>query len=79
MYICNSCRLDGMAEDKMMTVPAGEAGTGLAACGYEPASMRLPSLTAKDQVYSAGLCPCNALEEGSMFPELIREYGEITV
>lgn len=79
MYICNSCRMDGMSEGKGVTVPAGEVGIGLAACGYETGTTRLPSLIAADQVYSSGLCPGAALEEGTMFPELIRVYGEMTV
>lgn len=74
MYICNSCRLDGMAECEENTVQAGDAANGLSGCGYDTVSARLPRLYAQDQKYSSGFCPNCALEKGTMFPELVSEY-----
>ncbi len=74
MYICNSCRMNGMAECEDDVVSAGEVSSGLAACGYETATMRLPKLVALDQRYEAGFCPNCALEKGTLFPELVSEY-----
>ncbi|MBO4848129.1 MAG: hypothetical protein J5586_03150 [Clostridia bacterium] len=74
MYICNSCRLNGLSDCDGTTVPAGGVSAGLSACGYGTAQQLLPKLTAVDQIYSAGLCPDCALTKGTMFPELVREY-----
>ncbi|MBO4562589.1 MAG: spore coat associated protein CotJA [Clostridia bacterium] len=74
MYICNSCRVNGMAECDGTTVPAGSASAGLSACGYITAAVRLPRLTAAEQDYTAGFCPECALAKGTMFPELASEY-----
>ena len=79
MYICNSCRIDGMLDSGAPTVQAGEVSVGLAVCGYEAAGMGLPELKAAGQVYSSGLCPGLALEKGTMFPELINQKGELSV
>lgn len=76
MYVCSTCRLDGKAECDFSAVNAGEAAYGLSMCGYEPAAIKLPRLTAADQNYSAGLCPNCAISSGTMFPELIDEYVE---
>ena len=74
MYICNSCRLNGEAECGGETVRAGDAPAGLSACGYESAAVRLPRVTAAEQIYSEGFCPNCALKKGTMFPELVSEY-----
>ena len=74
MYICNSCRMNGMADCEDEVVPAGEVSSGLAACGYETVSLRLPKLVAVDQRYEAGFCPNCALEKGTFFPELVSVY-----
>ncbi len=41
--------MNGMAECEDDVVSAGEVSSGLAACGYETATMRLPKLVALDQ------------------------------
>lgn len=74
MYMCNSCRLSA-AERDCASVPAGEVAAGLGSCGFETPGQTLPRLTAADQVYSSGFCPGCALEKGTMFPELVSEYG----
>ncbi|MBO6060510.1 MAG: hypothetical protein J6P98_00130 [Clostridia bacterium] len=74
MYVCSSCRLDGRTECDFSTVTAGDVSVGLAMCGYEPAAVRLPRVSAADQNYSAGLCPNCALSVGTMFPELADSY-----
>ena len=74
MYICTSCRLNGMTDCGGETVQAGGVTGGLSVCGYETAAAQLPKLFAAEQRYSSGFCPNCALEKGTMFPELVSEY-----
>lgn len=58
------------------TVPAGKActepcaATGLEAC-MEEEGMALGQVMAPIQEYEVGFCPCNALDHGTLFPELV--------
>ena len=74
MFQCDSCRLNNRFEGDFTTVSAGEVAVDLAVCGFETSTTRLPRMYAVDQNYSAGLCPGQALEKGTMFPELISSY-----
>jgi len=74
MYQCDSCRLSNRFEGDFTTVSAGEVAVDLAVCGYDIETARLPRMYAAEQKYSAGLCPGIALEQGTMFPELMSEY-----
>ncbi|MBR4434989.1 MAG: spore coat associated protein CotJA [Clostridia bacterium] len=68
----------GFGEDEFLkdaaTVPAGDVGSGLGACGYERGFSRLPDTDIKPQTYREGLCPDAALTFGTMFPELVSVY-----
>ncbi len=51
-------------------VPAGSAAGALSGCGYPRRLTSLPVTYIAEQIYSEGLCPSEALEAGTMFPEL---------
>ncbi len=55
-------------------VPAGTVGTGLSACGIETELSRLPQTSIKPQSYREGFCPNEAIEVGTLFPELADNY-----
>jgi hypothetical protein len=57
-----------------VTVPAGSVGTGLSACGIETELSRLPQTIIKPQSYREGFCPDEAIDVGTLFPELADNY-----
>ena len=66
-----SCR--GAARD-LPTVPAGSVSGGLGACGWPTELMKLPRILIRPQNYLSGFCPQDALENGTLFPELADLY-----
>lgn len=69
--------VDGSTE--AVTVQAGDACSGF--CGILPvttaleavdaACVRLPQTVITEQVYTYGFCPDEALQRGTLFPELV--------
>ena len=57
-----------------VTVPAGAVVNGLTGCGYPAELTRLPVTYIRPQDYREGMCPGDALEAGTMFPELCDQY-----
>lgn len=57
-----------------VTVPAGGVSGGLGACGYPATVTGLPQTLVLPQTYREGFCPQDALEAGTMFPELANSY-----
>lgn len=60
--------------DLSTTVPAGGVSGGLGVCGIPAMMTRLPVTYIRPQDYSEGYCPADALEVGTMFPELVSVY-----
>ena len=58
----------------LVTVPAGSVPSGLAACGITSELAKLPVTYIREQGYREGFCPNDALEAGTLFPELADEY-----
>ena len=53
------------------TVPAGEAATQPCDSFGESSQQRLAQIQFPIQSYESGFCPCEALESGTLFPELV--------
>ncbi|MDD3400182.1 MAG: spore coat associated protein CotJA [Eubacteriales bacterium] len=56
------------------TVAAGEVCTDNACPLYENGSCRLATIYFPSQTYRAGYCPGEALQKGTLFPELVSNY-----
>ncbi|MBQ7061485.1 MAG: spore coat associated protein CotJA [Clostridia bacterium] len=65
------CRV---AARDLPTVPAGSVSGGLGACGWPTELLKLPRTLIRPQNYLSGFCPQDALENGTLFPELADLY-----
>lgn len=76
MYRCNNCVSSAAYEMEAVIVPAGEACAGLCGDGFNESeevlsTASLPNTIIERQVYTYSFCPSEALQRGTMFPELV--------
>jgi len=76
--VYKTCKCPGQTDhgQEAVTIPAGEACAGLCAdnAGGSERALNLGSLPVtivEEQIYSYGFCPSEALQRGTLFPELV--------
>lgn len=53
-------------------------GCGVNVDGAESGGCKLAQVYFPDQAYRAGFCPCQAMEKGTLFPELVSPFTPAT-
>ena len=68
---CTQASARSRCDDDMRTVSAGEACYSSVCGEFSLRTAKLAQLSMEDQEYTQGFCPCEALEMGTLFPELL--------